>query len=93
MSDFRAERSRFDALEAEVRGLSNRIADAEKLAEFERLEERGEAVSGPMSREAWPARWRASALLAAGACRPLRSIDWRARSRSASRACVPSRPR
>lgn len=45
------ERSRFGALEAEVRGLSNRITDAEKLAEFERLEERGEAVSGPMSRE------------------------------------------
>ncbi|WP_444454062.1 phage major capsid protein [Rhodobacter capsulatus] len=45
------ERTRFDALEAEVRGLTNRITDAEKLAEFERLEERGEAVSGPMSRE------------------------------------------
>lgn len=45
------ERTRFDALEGEVRGLSNRITDAEKLAEFERLEERGEAVSGTMSRE------------------------------------------
>lgn len=45
------ERTRFDALEGEVRGLSNQITDAEKLAEFERLEARGETVSGPMSRE------------------------------------------
>lgn len=40
------ERKRFDTLEIEVRGLSTRIADAEKLAEFERLSERGEPVGG-----------------------------------------------
>lgn len=41
-----AERKRFDALEGEVRGLSARIADAEKLAEFERYEAQGEPVGG-----------------------------------------------
>ncbi|WP_157982054.1 phage major capsid protein [Oceanicella sp. SM1341] len=46
-----SERTRFDTLESEVRGLSTRITDAEKLAEFERLEERGEQVSGPIGRE------------------------------------------
>lgn len=45
------ERSRFDTLEGEVRSLSNQITDAEKLAEFERLEARAETVSGPMRRE------------------------------------------
>ncbi len=45
------ERSRFGALEAEVRGLSNRITDAEKVAEFERMQAPGEVVSGGMSRE------------------------------------------
>lgn len=40
------ERKRFDALDTEVRGLNARISDGEKLAEFERLEERGETVSG-----------------------------------------------
>lgn len=45
------ERARFDALEGEVRSLSNQIADAQKMAEFERLEERGEPITGSMSRE------------------------------------------
>lgn len=39
-------RKRFDDLDKEVRTLNNRLSDAEKLAEFERLEARGEAVSG-----------------------------------------------
>lgn len=38
------ERQRFDALETEVRGLSSRITDAEKLAEFERFEAQGDPV-------------------------------------------------
>lgn len=45
-----AERKRFDVLETEVRGLSTRISDAEKLAEFERFEARGEPVGGPEMR-------------------------------------------
>lgn len=36
------ERKRFDTLEGEVRGLSARLDDTEKLREFERLEARGE---------------------------------------------------
>ncbi|MEP4260260.1 MAG: phage major capsid protein [Rhizobiaceae bacterium] len=40
------ERKRFDTLDAEVTGLSARLSDAEKLADFERLEERGDTVSG-----------------------------------------------
>ena len=40
------ERRRFDALETEVRGLTSRITDAEKLAEFERFEATAEHVSG-----------------------------------------------
>ena len=40
------ERKRFDALDTEVRSLNTRVADAEKLSEFERLEARGETVSG-----------------------------------------------
>lgn len=39
------ERKRFDALDIEVTGLSARLTDAEKLAEFERLEARGDTVS------------------------------------------------
>ncbi len=45
------ERSRFDALDGEVRALNNRLSDAEKLAEFERLEASGEAVNGEYSRD------------------------------------------
>ena len=45
------ERVRFDALEGEVRSLSARITDAEKIAEFERFEARGERVDGEMTRE------------------------------------------
>lgn len=40
------ERKRFDALDGEVRSLNARLSDAEKLQEFERLEARGETVSG-----------------------------------------------
>lgn len=40
------ERKRFDALDGEVRGLTGRVNDAEKLSEFERLEARGDTVSG-----------------------------------------------
>jgi len=40
------ERKRFDALDGEVRSLSARLSDAEKLAEFERLEARADPVSG-----------------------------------------------
>lgn len=40
------ERSRFDSLEGEVRGLSQRLTDAEKLAEFERFEASGDQVNG-----------------------------------------------
>lgn len=40
------ERKRFDALDTEVRGLNARLSDAEKLAEFERLEARGDAIAG-----------------------------------------------
>lgn len=43
------ERKRFDVLEGEVRGLNARLTDAEKLSEFERLETRGEIVSGDQS--------------------------------------------
>lgn len=46
------ERNRFTTLETEVRGLSNRIGDAERLAEFERHEATGEPVGGAeMQRE------------------------------------------
>lgn len=45
------ERTRFDAAETEARALGNRIKDAEKVAEFERFEARGEPVDGPMNRE------------------------------------------
>lgn len=40
------ERQRFDVLDGEVRSLNTRLADAERVAEYERLEERAEAVSG-----------------------------------------------
>lgn len=40
------ERKRFDTLDTEVRSLNTRVADAEKLSEFERLEARGETVGG-----------------------------------------------
>jgi HK97 family phage major capsid protein len=40
------ERKRFDALDGETRALNVRLTDAEKLAEFERLEAKGESVSG-----------------------------------------------
>ncbi len=43
------ERKRFDALDTEVTSLSARLTDAEKLAEFERLEARGDTVSGGTS--------------------------------------------
>ena len=43
------ERKRFDTLDGEVRGLNARLSDAEKLAEFERLEARAESVSGNAS--------------------------------------------
>lgn len=46
-----AERGRFDALEGEVRSLTAKITDAEKIAEFERFEARGERVDGEMTRE------------------------------------------
>ena len=39
------ERKRFDALDGEVRGLNARLSDAEKLAEFERLEARAEPIN------------------------------------------------
>lgn len=39
------ERKRFDELDAEVRSLNNRLSDAEKLAQFERLEARGDTIS------------------------------------------------
>ena len=39
------ERQRFDALDGEVRKLNTRLADAERLAEYERLEERAEPVT------------------------------------------------
>lgn len=46
------ERQRFASLETEIRGLSNRIGDAERLAEFERHDAQGETVGGSgMSRE------------------------------------------
>lgn len=44
------ERKRFDEIEKEVRTLSNRIGDAEKLAEFERFQEHGESVQHPEMR-------------------------------------------
>jgi HK97 family phage major capsid protein len=45
------ERKRFDALDGEVRSQNSRLSDAEKLAEFERLEARGETVSNdPVAR-------------------------------------------
>lgn len=44
------ERKRFDEIEKEVRSLSTQISDAEKLAEFERFEERGELVQHPEMR-------------------------------------------
>jgi HK97 family phage major capsid protein len=40
------ERTRFDALEGEVRGLSQRLTDAEKLAEFERFEASADPMHG-----------------------------------------------
>lgn len=45
------ERTRFDALEGEVRSLNNRLSDAEKLAEFERLEASADPVNDNYSRE------------------------------------------
>lgn len=45
------ERTRFDALDGEVRSLNNRLTDAEKLAEFERMEAGGEAMDGAHSRD------------------------------------------
>jgi HK97 family phage major capsid protein len=38
------ERKRFSALEVEVRSLKNRVEDARKMTEFERLEQRGEPL-------------------------------------------------
>ena len=43
------ERKRFDTLDTEVTGLSARLNDAEKMVEFERLEARGDTVSGDSS--------------------------------------------
>lgn len=40
------ERRRFDTLDGEVRNLNTRLADAERLAEYERLEERAEPING-----------------------------------------------
>lgn len=40
------ERKRFDALDVEVRGLNNRLSDAQKIAEFERQDTRAETVGG-----------------------------------------------
>ena len=40
------ERSRFDTLDGEVRNLNARLADAERLTEYERLEERAEPING-----------------------------------------------
>jgi HK97 family phage major capsid protein len=40
------ERTRFDALDGEVRALGNRMSDADKMAEFERLEARAEPAGG-----------------------------------------------
>jgi len=40
------ERKRFDEIDAEVRKQNARLSDAEKLEQFERLEERGETVGG-----------------------------------------------
>jgi HK97 family phage major capsid protein len=40
------EQRRFDALEAEVRGLTTRITNAQKLEEFERFEAAGETIHG-----------------------------------------------
>jgi len=45
------ERTRFDALDGEVRSLNNRLSDAEKLAEFERFEASAEPVNDNHSRE------------------------------------------
>ncbi|TPW32746.1 phage major capsid protein [Pararhizobium mangrovi] len=47
------ERTRFEGLETETRSLSDQIDRSERLAEFERYEERGEAVNenGDMRRE------------------------------------------
>lgn len=39
------ERRRFDTLDGEVRNLNTRLADAERLAEYERLEERAEPIN------------------------------------------------
>lgn len=39
------ERTRFETLDGEVRNLNARLADAERLAEYERLEERAEPIS------------------------------------------------
>lgn len=44
------ERTKFDALDGEVRGLTARLTDAEKLAEFERLEAHGDPMNGPTER-------------------------------------------
>lgn len=45
--DLRAdERKEFDAIDAEVRQINERIGRAEKIAEFERLQEPGELVGG-----------------------------------------------
>ena len=44
------ERTRFDALTGEVEGLNRRLTDAERLAEFERLEGRADPMSGAVER-------------------------------------------
>ncbi|WP_299821336.1 phage major capsid protein [uncultured Jannaschia sp.] len=44
------ERTRFDALTGEVEGLNRRLTDAERLAEFERLEGRADTVTGSVER-------------------------------------------
>lgn len=45
------ERRRFDALDGEVRNLNTRLADAERLVEYERLEERAEPINGGTFRQ------------------------------------------
>lgn len=45
------ERQRFDGLDGEVRNLNTRLNDAERLAEYERLESRADPISGGTFRQ------------------------------------------
>ena len=45
-------RARFDQLDAEVRGLNARIADGERLAEYDRIISDGQPVTGPQEARA-----------------------------------------